>query len=68
MKKYVLNGASQTASQWDGSNYIIQPKEIVTQVTCRRIRDNLYRIKSDGRVVQIPESIIERYFTEIGGD
>lgn len=67
MKNYILNGASQEGIQWDGSRYIIQPKEIVTQVTDRLIRSNLYRVKSDGRIVQIDASIISRYFTEIGG-
>lgn len=68
MKKYILNGASQDGTQWDGSTYIIQPKEIVTQVTERLLRTNLYRVESDGRIVQIDSSIIDRYFTEIGGD
>lgn len=68
MKKYILNGASQDGTQWDGSRYIIQHKEVVTQLTDRLIRTNLYRVESDRRVVQVPESIIARYFTEIGGD
>lgn len=38
------------------------------QVTDRIIRDNLYRIESDRRIVRIGSDIIDRYFTEIGGD
>lgn len=68
MKKYILNGASQDGTQWDGSRYVIQSKEIVTQVTNRIIRDNLYRVESDKRIVCIGSDIIDRYFTEIGGD
>lgn len=68
MNKYILDGASQDGVQWDGSRYIIQPKEVVVQVTDRIIRDNLYRIESDRRIVRIGSDIIDRYFTEIGGD
>lgn len=68
MKKYILNGASQDGTQWDGSRYVIHPRAVITQVTNRIIRDNLYRIESDGRIVRIGSDIIDRYFTEIGGD
>lgn len=67
MKKYILNGASQDGAQWDGSRYVIHPRAVITQVTNRIIRDNLYRIESDGRIVRIGSDIIDRYFTEIGG-
>lgn len=66
MKRYILDGASQSGIQWDGSKYVIQSQEIVSQVTNRFFRDNLFRVESDGRIVEISESIIERYFTEVG--
>lgn len=66
MKRYILDGASQSGIQWDGSEYVIQPQEIVLQITNRFLRDNLFRVESDCRVVKISESIIERYFTEVG--
>lgn len=68
MKQYILNGAYQEATQWDGSGYKIQHGEIITQVTNRKIRDDLFRIESDKRIVQINQSILERYFDEYGGD
>lgn len=68
MKQYILNGACQNATQWDGSDYKIQHGEIITQVTKRKIRDDLFRIESDKRIVQINQSILERYFDEYGGD
>lgn len=68
MKQYILNGAHQEATQWDGSDYKIQHGEIITQVTNRKIRDDLFRIESDKRIVQINQSILERYFDEYGGD
>lgn len=63
--KYILFGASQQGVQWDGSVYTINPHEIVTQVTHRIMRDDLYRVKSDERIISIDSSIIDRYFTEI---
>ena len=68
MKQYILNGACQNPTQWDGSDYKIQHGEIITQVTNRKIRDDLFRIESDKRIVQINQSILERYFDEYGGD
>lgn len=68
MKQYILNGACQNATQWDGSDYKIQHGEIITQVKNRKIRDDLFRIESDKRIVQINQSILERYFDEYGGD
>lgn len=68
MKQYILNGACQEATQWDGSDYKIQHGEIITQVTNRKIRDDLFRIESDKRIVQINQSILERYFDVYGGD
>lgn len=68
MKRYILNGACQEATQWDGSDYKIQHGEIITRVTNRKIRDNLFRVESDKRIVQVSQSILERYFDEYGGD
>lgn len=68
MKKYILNGACQNSRQWDGSDCKIKTGEIVTQVTNRIIRDNLFRVESDKRIVMISLSIIDRYFDEYGGD
>lgn len=68
MEKYILNGACQEACQWDGSDYKIKTGEIVTQLTNRKIRENLFRVESDKRIVMISQSIIERYFDEYGGD
>lgn len=34
------------------------------EIRKRLIRDNLYKLKSDGRILAIPESIINRYFVE----
>jgi len=65
MKQYILNGASQSGVQWDGSEYVIEHSEIITQLTNRILRGNLFAVKSDGRIVKIDSSIIERYFTEI---
>lgn len=64
-KQYILNGCSQNGYQWDGSVYEISPKSIVILIHKRLIRDNLYKLKSDGRILAIPESIINRYFSEI---
>ena len=63
--KYILDGASQQGVQWDGSTYTINSHEIVTQVTNRIIRDNLYCVESDKRVISINNSIIDRYFVKI---
>lgn len=63
-KQYILNGCSQNGYQWDGSLYEISPKATVMLVRKRLIRDNLYKLKSDGRILAIPESIINRYFVE----
>lgn len=68
MKQYILNGACQNSIQWDGSEYTIQHGEIITQVTNRKIRDDLFRIESDKRIVQINLSVLQRYFDEYGGD
>ena len=62
---YRLDGASQNAAQWDGSPYVISPKEIVTLVKRRWLRDNLYRVESDGRIIQIGSDIMDRYFTKL---
>lgn len=64
-KKYILDGASQQGTQWDNSIYTIKYHEIVTQVTNHIVRDNLYRIESDKRIVRINSDIIDRYFVEI---
>ena len=64
-KQYILNGCSQNGYQWDGSLYEISPKATVILIRKRLIRDNLYKLKSDGRILAIPESIINRYFVEI---
>ena len=63
-KQYILNGCSQSGYQWDGSLYEISPKATVILIRKRLIRDNLYKLKSDGRILAIPESIINRYFVE----
>ena len=63
MKKYLLGGASQNATQWDGSRYIINHGELITLVKRRWLRDSLFRVESDGRIVQIGSDIIDRYFT-----
>lgn len=63
MKKYLLGGASQNAAQWDGSRYIINHGELLTLVKRRWLRDSLFRVESDGRIVQIGSDIIDRYFT-----
>jgi hypothetical protein len=63
-KQYILNGCSQNGYQWDGSLYEISPKATVILIRKRLIRDNLYKLKSDGRILAIPESIINRYFVE----
>ena len=68
MKQHILNGACQEATQWDGSDYKIQHGEIITQVTNRKVRDNLFRVESDKRIVQVSQSILERYFDVYGGD
>ena len=68
MKQYILNGACQEATQWDGSDYKIHHGEIITRVEQRKIRDNLFRVESDKRIVQVSQSILERYFDEYGGD
>lgn len=68
MKKYILNGACQNSRQWDGSDYKIETGEIVTQLTNRKIRENLFRVESDKRIVMISQSILDRYFDEYGGD
>lgn len=65
MRQYVLNGASQTGVQWDGSKYVINPGEIVIKLTKRILCKNLYMVKSDGRIITINDSIIKRYFTEV---
>lgn len=62
MKKYLLGGASQNAAQWDGSRYIINHGELITLVKRRWLRDSLFRVESDGRIVQIGSDIIDRYF------
>lgn len=63
-KQYILNGCSQNGYQWDGSLYEISPKATVILIRKRLIRDNLYKLKSDGRILAIPESIINRYSVE----
>ena len=68
MKQYILNGACQEATKWDGSDYKIHHGEIITQVTNRKVRDNLFRVESDQRIVQVSQSILERYFDVYGGD
>lgn len=64
-KQYILNGCSQNGYQWDGSVYEIHAKSIVILIRKRLIRDDLYKLKSDERVLAIPKSIIDRYFVEI---
>ena len=68
MKQYILNGACQESTQWDGSDYKIQHGEIITQVTNRKVRDNLFRVESDKRIVRVSQIILERYFDVYGGD
>lgn len=64
-KQYILNGCSQNGYQWDGSVYEIPSKSIVILIHKRFIRDDLYKLKSDGRILAISQSIIDRYFVEI---
>ena len=64
-ERYKLAGASQYGMQWDKTQYIIQSDEIVERITTRLIRSDLFRVDSDGRIVKIDESIIDRYFEKI---
>ena len=63
--QYILNGASQYGLQWDGSTTDIQSKETITRVKRRLFRSDLFRVESDGRIVEIHKSIINRYFKEL---
>lgn len=63
--RYELIGVCQTAQQWDGSDYQVKNGTIVTLVKKRIIADDLYRVERDGRIIAIPESIIERYFEDL---
>ena len=63
--QHILTGASQYAFQWDGSTIDIQSKETITRVKRRLFRSDLFRVESDGRIVEIHKSIINRYFKEL---
>lgn len=60
MNKYILVGASQIATQWDGSRYDIQPNEIITQITNRKLKSNLFKVESDERVIMVDKTILNR--------
>lgn len=62
---YKLNGASQWGLQWDKTNYLIEHGEIVRRVSVRLFFDDLFSVNSDGKIISINESIIERYFDKI---
>ena len=64
-KRYVLNGCSQPGRQWDGSEYIIQHGEIIRCIKTKWFTGALYKLESDGRILSIHNSIIDRYFDEI---
>ena len=63
--QYILNGASQYGLQWDGSTTDIQSKETITRVRKRLFGNDLFRVESDGRIVEVHKSIINRYFREV---
>lgn len=63
--QYILNGASQCGFQWDGSTIDIQSKETITRVRKRLFRNDLFQVESDGRIVEIHKSIVNRYFKEV---
>ena len=63
--QYILNGASQYGFQWDGSTFDIQSKETITRVKKRLFRNDLFKVESDGRIVEIHKSIVNRYFKEM---
>lgn len=64
-QRYKLNGASQYGKQWDKTNYLIEHGEIVERAVLRVFRDDLFRVDSNGVVISIDESIIERYFDKL---
>lgn len=66
--QYILNGASQCGSQWDGSIIDIKSKDTITRVRKRLFRNDLFRVESDGRIVGIHKSIINRYFRVVEGN
>ena len=63
--QYILNGASQYCLQWDCSTTDIKSKETITRVKRRLFRSDLFRVESDGRIVEVHKSIINRYFREV---
>lgn len=63
--QYILNGASQYGFQWDGSAFDIQSTETITRIKKRLFRNDLFQVESDGRIVEIHKSIVNRYFKEV---
>ena len=57
-----LNGASQEMWLWDGSYISLEPDTEIVQLTNRRIRMNLFRIKGTDIVGLIDSTTMDRYF------
>ena len=57
-----LNGASQEMWLWDGSYISLEPDTEIVQLTNRRIRMNLFRIKGTDIVGLIDSPTMDRYF------
>ena len=57
-----LNGASQEMLLWDGSFISLEPGTEIVQLTNRRIRMNLFRIKGTDIVGLIDSTTMDRYF------
>lgn len=57
-----LNGASQEMWLWDGSYTSLEPDTEIVQLTNRRIRMNLFRIKGTDIVGLIDPTTMDRYF------
>ena len=59
-----LNGASQEMLLWDGSFISLEPDTEIVQLTSRRIRMNLFRIKGTDIVGLIDSTTTDRYFVK----
>lgn len=61
-----LNGASQEMLLWDGSFISLEPDTEIVQLTNRRIRMNLFRIKGTDIVglILIDSTTTDRYFVK----
>ena len=61
---FCLNGASQEMLLWDGSFISLEPDTEIVQLTSRRIRMNLFRIKGTDIVGLIDSTTTDRYFVK----